>query len=152
MNGTYLGRGWGGSSQQTRMVSECGPICSCGRGMNQVKSSQDTFMEVKRAVPFLATESGRAWSKRFAICSGNLWSLHYFLSVLPLCLGHRVDCDSWLCVCVQSWLSLPVWSPTHPGWSDAKHVFSTKDWIPGVGTGWLERAASVSSLLLALLY
>ena len=39
-NGTYLGRGGGGSSQQTRMASECGPIRSCGRGMNQVKSSQ----------------------------------------------------------------------------------------------------------------
>ena len=39
-NGTYLGRGGGGSSQQTRMASECGPIRSRGRGMNQVKSSQ----------------------------------------------------------------------------------------------------------------
>ena len=39
-NGTYLGRGRGGSSQQTRIASECGPIRSRGRGMNQVKSSQ----------------------------------------------------------------------------------------------------------------
>ena len=37
-NGTYLGRGGGGSSQQTRMASECGPVRSRGRGMNQVKS------------------------------------------------------------------------------------------------------------------
>jgi len=37
-NGNYLGRGGGGSSQQTRMASECGPIRSRGRGMN--KSSQ----------------------------------------------------------------------------------------------------------------
>ena len=37
-NGTYLGRGGGGSSQQTRMASECGPIRLRGRGMNQVKS------------------------------------------------------------------------------------------------------------------
>ena len=36
-NGTHLGRGGGGSSQQTRMASECGPIRSRGRGMNQVK-------------------------------------------------------------------------------------------------------------------
>ena len=41
-NGTYLGRGGGGSSQQTRMASECGPR-SRGRGMNQVKSSQDVY-------------------------------------------------------------------------------------------------------------
>jgi len=40
MNGTYLGRGGGGSSQQIRMASEFGPIRSRGRGMNQVKSSQ----------------------------------------------------------------------------------------------------------------
>ena len=40
-NGTYLGRGGGGSSQQTRMASEFGPIRSRGRGMNQVKSSHD---------------------------------------------------------------------------------------------------------------
>jgi len=39
-NGTHLGRDGGGSSQQTRMASECGPIHSRGRGMNQVKSSQ----------------------------------------------------------------------------------------------------------------
>jgi len=38
-NGTLLGRGGGGSSQQTRMASECGPIRSRGRGMNQVNSS-----------------------------------------------------------------------------------------------------------------
>ena len=38
-NGTYLGRGGGGSSQQTRMASECGPIRSRVRGMNQVKSA-----------------------------------------------------------------------------------------------------------------
>jgi len=41
-NGTYLGRGGGGSSQQTRMASECGPIRLRGRGMNQVKSSHST--------------------------------------------------------------------------------------------------------------
>jgi len=39
-NGTYLGRGGGGNSQQTRMAAECGPVRSRGRGMNQVKSSQ----------------------------------------------------------------------------------------------------------------
>ena len=38
-NGTYLGSGGGGSSQQTRMASECGRIRSRGHGMNQVKSS-----------------------------------------------------------------------------------------------------------------
>ena len=41
-NGTYLGRGGGGSSQQTRMASECGPIRSRGRGMNQVTDSPFT--------------------------------------------------------------------------------------------------------------
>ena len=34
-----MGRGGGGSSQQTRTTSGCGPISSRGRGMNQVKSS-----------------------------------------------------------------------------------------------------------------
>jgi len=37
-NGTHLGRGGGGSSQQTRMASKCGPIRSRGRGMNRGKS------------------------------------------------------------------------------------------------------------------
>ena len=37
-NGIYPGRDGGGSSQQTRMASECGPIRSRGRGTNQVKS------------------------------------------------------------------------------------------------------------------
>ena len=38
-NGTYLGRGGGGSSQQTGMASVCGPIRSRGRGMNKVIKS-----------------------------------------------------------------------------------------------------------------
>jgi len=40
-NGTHLGRGGGGSSQQTRMALECGSIRSRGRGMNQVKSDNN---------------------------------------------------------------------------------------------------------------
>ena len=43
-NGTYLGRGGGGSSQQTRMASEYGPIRSRGSGINQVKSSQGALL------------------------------------------------------------------------------------------------------------
>jgi len=43
-NGTYLGRGGGSSSQQTRMASECGAIRSRGRGMNQVKSGPCIYL------------------------------------------------------------------------------------------------------------
>jgi len=31
----HLGRSWGGSSWQTRMASECGPMHPLGRGLNQ---------------------------------------------------------------------------------------------------------------------
>jgi len=34
-DGVHLGRSRGGSSWQTWMVSECGPMCPVGCGMNQ---------------------------------------------------------------------------------------------------------------------
>jgi len=66
MNGILLGRGGGGSSQQTRMALECGPIGSRGCGMNQVKSSQ-----VKSSLYF------------------NI----YFYNWCCYCLQHKAICD-----------------------------------------------------------
>ena len=56
-NGTHLGRGGGGSSQQTRMASECGPIRSRGRGMNQVQSSQVVVVVLVVVIIFSITSS-----------------------------------------------------------------------------------------------
>jgi len=43
----------------------------------------DMLIQIRCAVTWMATDSGWAQSKRFAICSGKLWRHHYFQTVLP---------------------------------------------------------------------
>ena len=63
-NGTHLVRGGGSRPQQTRVASECGPVRSLGRGLNQVSYSYyfATARTVRNALSSVNLTTPKRWS------------------------------------------------------------------------------------------